>query len=203
MKTELEKMRTKIQNTEEEFVSILSVVPNKWNFNEQDERTFNSLKQSLTRFGKVYPVIVRELKPGYYELIDGEHRWKSFKELNMDLIPIKNLGKVSDAIAVELMTILNKTRGNPNMEKLGLSLSRIVPIMESEGINPGDVLPYDPAMIQKIIDDEFPDELSDEEWDLVNAQISKKLCLNDGHRFKKMRLRRCTKCGISKPLKKQ
>jgi len=203
MKTDAEKIKEKIQHIEEEFVSVLCVVPNKWNFNEQDDKTFNSLKQSILRFGKVYPVIVRELKPGYYELIDGEHRWKSLKSLQIETIPIKNLGKVDDNMALELMTILNKTRGDPNMEKLGLTLSRIVPIMEAEGINPGDVLPYESDMISRIINDEIPGELTDEEWDMINSQIAKKLCMNNGHSFKKMRIKRCKKCGISRPLRKQ
>jgi len=194
---EVEKLKQKIARVEETQVPTSSIRPNKWNFNVQNERRFRSLKATLDRFGRIYPIIVRAIGDGKYEIIDGEHRWKAIRELRIKLTPVKNLGRVSDIIAKELMTILNKTRGEANLEKLGVSLGRIVRTMEEAGENPLELLPYDESQFKRLMasteDFEPPEEgaISDKEWD--DARESTRLCTS--HKFKKVKMRRCTKCG--------
>jgi len=194
---EVEKLKQKIARVEETQVPTSSLRPNKWNFNVQNERRFRSLKATLDRFGRIYPIIVRAIEDGKYEIIDGEHRWKALRQLRVKLTPVKNLGKVSDIVAKELMAILNKTRGEANLERLGVSLARIVRTMEEEGENPLELLPYDESQFKRLMAStenfEPPEEgaIDDKEWDDVRK--STRLCTS--HKFRKVKMRRCKKCG--------
>jgi len=196
---ELEELKRRIASTPETLVLTKNIKPNRWNFNVQSDRLFNALKNALKKFGKIYPVIVRETGSGKYEIIDGEHRWKALLQLKVKFTPVKNLGRVPDILAKELMMILNRTRGEANVEKLGLSLSRIVHTMEEEGENPLDVLPYDEEQLKRLIvvsegfePETEVEEIAPEEW--KEMAESTRLCSR--HQFKKVKMRRCKKCGI-------
>jgi len=194
---EVESLKERISALQEEKIPIKSIFPNKWNFNVQTETRFKSLKATLSRFGKIYPIIVRKIAKDKYEIVDGEHRWKALRQLGVKMVPVKNLGVVSDILAKELMTILNQTRGSANLEKLGISLSRIVSTMEEEGENPLDLLPYEDDQFERLLAStkDFSEEALepptlDEEWDGVME--SSHLCKK--HTFKKVKMMRCKKC---------
>jgi len=196
--TEVEELKRKIASVPETRVKTKSIRPNSWNFNMQSDRLFNSLKEALRRFGRLYPVIVREVEDEKYEIIDGEHRWKALLQLGVESTPVKNLGRVSDVLAKELMTILNKTRGEANPEKLGLSLSRIVRAMEESGEDPLAILPYDAEQLKRLmaVSEELKVEstaveIVPEEWDAMRD--STRLCTS--HNWRKRIVRRCVRCG--------
>jgi len=182
----LRRLKERIAKEEEFLTPIDKIRPNAWNFNTQDQKTFNSLKAALGRFGWVYPIIVREVEGGY-EIIDGEHRWRALKELGVKQVPVKNLGHMDDLLAKELMLILNKTRGEANPEKLGLSLARIVKHMKEEGEDPLEFLPYDERQLERFLS--FSEDFREDE--------SAKVC--DTHQWVPKKLRRCKKCGMFEP----
>lgn len=201
--TEIEKLKIAIASTAESRILTKNIKPNEWNFNVQSDRLFNSLKNSLKRFGKIYPVIVRELAKDEYEIIDGEHRWKALRLLKVAHTPAKNLGKVPDILAKELMMMLNKTRGEANLGKLGISLARIVGTMEHEGSDPLDLLPYNSEQLKRLIsiEETFESEIAVED---INAKewndMAKSTRLCSTHDFKKVKMERCKKCGILRKL---
>jgi len=193
---EVEKLKQKIARVEETQVPTSSIRPNKWNFNVQNERRFRSLKATLDRFGRIYPIIVRAVEDGKYEIIDGEHRWKAIRELRIKFTPVKNLGRVSDIVAKELMTILNKTRGEANLEKLGVSLGRIVRTMEEEGENPLELLPYDESQFRQLMSSSQKFDMEEEimsDGDFKYAYERGMVCSQ--HKFVKVKMKRCKKCG--------
>ena len=196
--TEIEKLKEKIAELPERNVPTSSIKPNPWNFNTQPKHIFNSLKAALQRYGRIYPIIVREVAGPAYEIIDGEHRWRALMELEVSVTPVKNLGQVSDVVAKELMMILNKTRGEANPEKLGLSLSRIVKAMEEDGDDPATILPFSDEQLQRLLSvtEDFkmdPEQLEVKDEDFEKMKGAAKLCTD--HAWKRIEMKRCKICG--------
>jgi len=92
-------------------IPIDQIEPNPWNPNRMSKREFEALKQEIQKRGQIYPIIVRELEDGKYQIIDGEHRWKAMKELGYKTIKVINLGKIDEKLAKILTINLNQIRG--------------------------------------------------------------------------------------------
>jgi ParB/RepB/Spo0J family partition protein len=97
-KIELEKKR-KPQTSIDQFFEIIErqaypidvIYPNDWNVNSMKTEDFKNLKESIRitngEYLKKVPIQIRKIKDDYYEIIDGEHRWKASKELGFTHIP--------------------------------------------------------------------------------------------------------------------
>ena len=81
------------------------------NFVTPDNET--KLDASIRRFGVFKPVVVRAIAgfPGRYEIIGGEHRWRSAERLGLESIPVINLGPISDREAREISLADNARYG--------------------------------------------------------------------------------------------
>lgn len=112
---------------------------------------------SIRKFGFVDPVIVRE-RDSWYEIVDGEHRWRAAKELGYTEIPIYSIGDVSDADAKQLTIVLNETRGRSDSKRLGAVLKDLLESVPKTDLL--DLLPYSPPVFDRLTG---LDSL--EEWD--------------------------------------
>jgi ParB family chromosome partitioning protein len=52
-----------------------------------DEEALDELKSSIEEVGFLQPIVVREVRPGAYELVMGERRWRAAQALGRDSIP--------------------------------------------------------------------------------------------------------------------
>lgn len=52
-----------------------------------DKSAIEGLASSIQQAGLIQPIVVRETKPGFYELIAGERRWRAAQHLGWDRIP--------------------------------------------------------------------------------------------------------------------
>jgi len=93
----------------------------------QFARVFKSMKQNQ----QIEPILVRELKDGSFEIVNGFHRYEAAKKLQWKDIWINNLGKIGSkkakalAIAtedakipldrVELAKLVSEIMGDPSM----------------------------------------------------------------------------------------
>lgn len=91
---------------------------NDFNPNRLSDREEAALRESIQRFGINYPLTVRPLLAGVYELIDGEHRWQIAQEFGLPTVPIRVVD-ADDAEARALAIQLNDTRGELDPIKLG------------------------------------------------------------------------------------
>jgi len=91
-----------------------------WNPNEQDDKTFNNLVDSIKREGFVQAIGVvptgNEEKP--YRVIDGNHRYKACKVLGWKKIPANILKEYGEDVQKLLTVRLNVMRGKINGAKL-------------------------------------------------------------------------------------
>lgn len=83
-------------------VAIERVQPNPWNPKGLDTNEYQRIVLSLRKKGLRQPIVVREVED-YFQIIDGEQRWRGWKELGKHEILIYNEGAdVSDQEAKEL-----------------------------------------------------------------------------------------------------
>jgi ParB-like chromosome segregation protein Spo0J len=116
-----------------QWIPVDLIHPNPWNANVMDPEMFAKEMASIREFGFVDPLTVRDLGDSWFELIDGEHRWKAGKQDDiqtdadgkrsvvrpaMAYLPCIDLGTVDDAVAMQLSVVLNETRGSPNRDRL-------------------------------------------------------------------------------------
>lgn len=90
-------------------VDINKVTPNEWNPNRHTPANFQTLLNSIKRFGFNDPVSVRQVikEVEEYEILDGEHRWQAAKELGFKKIQVINFGEVTREEAMTLTQLLN------------------------------------------------------------------------------------------------
>lgn len=107
---------------------------NPWNPNKMDDAMLAKERESIVQYGFVVPVVVREIGPLEYQIIDGEHRYRIGLELGMSEFPCWNLGEVDEATARQLTIVLNETRGTADEDKLGNLIRDLLGRRDEEGL---------------------------------------------------------------------
>lgn len=146
-------------------VSIDDVVPNTWNPNVQSEFVFEKNKKSLEDEGQVLPIVVRE-KDGKYEIIDGEHRWRSAQALDWKTVFVNNRGEISDAKAKLLGQKLNRINGVDDKSKLK---DLYISLIEEDDVDKDEILSQLP-----VLDHEFDELMKEVETDWAEMPSSPK-----------------------------
>lgn len=134
-------------------VPIDDVIPNEWNPNRMDERTYEAARESIREYGFIDPVTVRPhpLQKGKWEILDGEHRHRGAKDEGYDEVKIANVGEMSDVAAKKLTIIFNETRGEADLTLLGILVAGLNDALEEsrELLRLG--LPYSDAEIENLL----------------------------------------------------
>ena len=163
-------------------VPIDSLKANPWNPNKQSDFVFEKEKNSITQFGFIDPITVRETAKGKYEILDGEHRWKAAKALKFKQVPVNSLGKLDTATAKKLTVILNELRGSYDMVDLaklvkGLSdevgiddLLRDLPFTDQDLKNIIDAAQFDMDTLKR--PDKADDAGDDDQWKELKFAVS-------------------------------
>lgn len=113
-------------------IPIENIKPNPWNPNKQTDFIFEKEITSIEKNGFIDPITVRE-KGKFFEIIDGEHRWKGASKLGYRFVSAINLGRIEDSDAQQLTWIMNETRGSADPDLLSKLLQQIrsqVPLAE-------------------------------------------------------------------------
>ena len=152
-----------------EWVDIDLIRPNRWNPNQMDDGMYAKEIESIHEFGFVDPLTVRvEIDKrddsSFYEVIDGEHRWRAGKDHGsctkakkgggwerhggLRQLPITNLGIVTDDVAMQLTIVLNETRGAYEPKKMGQLLTDLVAMKPLPDLLA--VLPFDKPKFEEL-----------------------------------------------------
>lgn len=150
-----------------EFVTPDKLQPNPWNPNAMDDGMYGKAIESIHEFGFVDPITCRTEWIGdrlVYQIIDGEHRWRAGQDhgrcvkakkgggwerhMGLAVLPITNLGVVTDEVAQQLTIVLNETRGTYDPKKMGALLVELVAVKPlAELVN---VLPFDKPKFEEL-----------------------------------------------------
>lgn len=141
--------------------------PHPLNDNKQSKYMFDKLVATIRKDGFAQPITVRtgnekgKFKDGMYEIIGGEHRWRAAMALDMEEVPIHNLGNIPDLRAKKLLLGLNKLHGESDHD----ALSKLLREINAESAEELANLPFDDDMLKDLLDGEAASTPGGDLWD--------------------------------------
>jgi ParB family transcriptional regulator, chromosome partitioning protein len=114
-------------------ISIDKINAAPWNANVMDDRTIQRLRESISRYGLLQPLVVRPIRKSQYEILSGNQRLKVLRENHLIRVPcvIVNL---NDAEAMLLAQALNSIHGEDDLAMKGAMLNRILTSIPKEKV---------------------------------------------------------------------
>jgi ParB/RepB/Spo0J family partition protein len=108
-------------------VDIGKLVANPWNPNRMAPDTIAAAEASIKSYGFVDPVTVRlhPRKKGYWQILDGEHRWIAAKNAGWRAVSVNVLTGLTEAQAKRLTVVMNETRWEAEKIELGKLLAEL------------------------------------------------------------------------------
>jgi len=130
------------------IVPLGQVQPNTWNPKDNPEMNpveYGNVLKSISAYGLRQAIVVREIGPDKYEIIDGAHRWLACKELGYKNVIINNQGQVSDQEAKKLTINFQDVRVPFNQ----LELAGLIKELSETEENLHSILPYNEEEIEE------------------------------------------------------
>ena len=117
-----------------------------WNPNIMDGEMFERLRESISRYGLVEPLVVRPIGEGIFEVLSGNHRLRLFRETGCDTASCVVVD-LDDAHARLLSQALNHVHGD---DDLGLRAELMRHVLE--GLPEEEVLSLLPETLDSLRD---------------------------------------------------
>jgi ParB family transcriptional regulator, chromosome partitioning protein len=112
---------------------IENILAAPWNANSMDDRTIQRLRESISRYGLLQPLVVRPISKSQYEVLSGNQRLKVLKENKFTHIPCV-ITDLNDAEAMLLAQALNSIHGEDDLAMKGAMLNRILTSIPKEKV---------------------------------------------------------------------
>ena len=168
-------------------IKVSELVMCDWNYkyidtdDAQELALMEALEENFKRNGQVENIIVRELETGYYEVVNGNHRYKVARNLNLKKLMCFNMGKATRAQAIRLAVETNETKFKTDQLKLAERIMEIADEFEIEELS--ETMPYDDVEF-----DNFK-KLLDFSWDDYESNGSGSSSDNENDDFKTIKYR--------------
>ena len=106
-------------------ISLTELQPAPWNPNQIDETMMERLRESISRYGLVEPLVVRPLDGSLYEVLSGNQRLRVLQDMDLGSIPCV-IVELNDTKAMLLAQALNSLRGEDDLALKGALLKEIL-----------------------------------------------------------------------------
>jgi len=161
------------------IVPIEQVRPNTWNPKDKGTEDYNRVLDSVRKKGLRMPIVVREIEPDSYEIVDGEQRWTACKDLAFKEVLIYNEGKMSDQEARELTIFFQ--------QQVPFNEIELLPLIKEIVSYTGEYqLPYsDKEVEEKLKMLQFDWDQYQKEQESVEKETKTITCPECGHQFYK------------------
>jgi len=168
-----------------------------WNYKQDDAELLGKLIENIKRNGQIENIIVRELPTGFFEVVNGNHRYDALKAMGVEEIMVYNLGaNVSEPEAkriavetnetrfktdnLELAKIVNELAGQFSLE----NLAETMPFSEDELVNYVKMTEFDwDALEEKQNDSKVDEDNTKVDGDEIKVVITPSL----KHRWKQIK----------------
>jgi hypothetical protein len=104
-------------------VKLIDEAP--WNYKTNDDTMQAKLRANIARNGQLENLIVRPMKGGRFESVNGNHRLREFLANGTAQVMVYDLGEISQVEAERIAIETNETRFGVNELRLGEALKRI------------------------------------------------------------------------------
>ncbi len=106
-------------------ISLTKLRPAPWNPNQMDETMMERLRESISRYGLVEPLVVRPLDDSLYEVLSGNQRFRVLQSMDLKSVPCVVV-ELNDTRAMLLAQALNGLRGEDDLALKGALLKEIL-----------------------------------------------------------------------------
>jgi len=106
-------------------ISTTKLRPAPWNPNQMDETMMSRLRESISKYGLVEPLVVRKIDEAQYEVLSGNQRLKVLEEIGFETVPCA-IVEFDDIHARLLAQALNSLRGEDDLALKGALLKEIL-----------------------------------------------------------------------------
>jgi hypothetical protein len=106
-------------------IPIAQLIKADWNYKDDDLEKAQVLKRQIIKNGQLENLIVREMGNGIFEVINGNHRLDTFRELGYKAAVCFNHGQISKAQAVRLAVETNETTFQADEMKLARAIQNL------------------------------------------------------------------------------
>lgn len=97
-------------------VSMEELYANEYNPNRMPDNEMNLLKESILKFGFIFPIVATfDKDKGKYRIIDGYHRYEVLKRIGATEVTIVDL-ELNYHDAVQLTVLMNRIKGLHQVE---------------------------------------------------------------------------------------
>jgi len=138
-------------------VPLSSLVKASWNYKTDNQKMHEKLKTNLKRNGQIINLIIRELPTGFYEVVNGNHRYDVLVELKKESAHCFNLGPVNEETAIRLAVETNETNFDSDTVKLGSLLGQLSTTFDMDDLI--STMPYSQPEFEGLI------KMSEFSWD--------------------------------------
>lgn len=132
-----------------DFIATTVIDANPWNPNRMTAAMYAKAIESITLYGFVDPLTVRDVGRFRYEIIDGEHRFNAGRDLGMTEFPCIVISGLTDTAAKKLTIVMNELHGQADPGRMGDLLTEILSFSSMEELLVG--LPYDESILAGFI----------------------------------------------------
>jgi ParB family chromosome partitioning protein len=106
-------------------ICLTELKPALWNPNQMDETMMERLRESISRYGLVEPLVVRPLDDSLYEVLSGNQRLRVLQGMDLKSVPCVVV-ELDDTRAMLLAQALNGLRGEDDLALKGALLKEIL-----------------------------------------------------------------------------
>lgn len=136
-------------------IEVTSLIAADWNYKEDDAELQKSLEANIKANGQIENIIVRQVKGGVWEVVNGNHRLQAFRNLGYETAICYDLGPVSLEAAKLVAVETNETRFMSDKLKLAQRIAELtgkfsskelsvtMPFSEQEIDNTKQILNFD------------------------------------------------------------
>lgn len=130
-------------------LDIDKLVKAEWNYKEENEALAEKLISNIKRNGQIENIIVRELETGFFEVVNGNHRYDAMKAIEAKKVFVYNLGKISDMKARRIAIETNETKFISDQVKLAGLIADMSKEFERDDLL--STMPYDAEQLDNYI----------------------------------------------------
>lgn len=104
---------------------VSKLVKAEWNYKENDPELLEKLISNIKRNNQLENLIVRKLPTGFYEIVNGNHRYDALVAMGADEAVVYDCGEISDEHAVRIAIETNETAFETDYIKLSNLMKKI------------------------------------------------------------------------------
>jgi ParB-like chromosome segregation protein Spo0J len=104
---------------------VTKLVKAEWNYKENDPQLLDKLISNIKRNNQLENLIVRKLPTGFYEIVNGNHRYDALVAIGAEEAVVYDCGEISDEHAVRIAIETNETAFETDYIKLANLMKKI------------------------------------------------------------------------------